>query len=529
MAVEQQGEVGDAGSHTDAGRGRAGQRRPQRGLLALVFAGGVSSLGAEIAAARLLAPYFGASTIIWANTIAVVLVALSVGYWYGGRLADRYPTDTRLRLVALAAAVLLALIPIASGPFFDVVVGAFDRLDAGAFVGSLVGVLVLLALPLFLLGTITPWALRLSIHDVAQAGTVAGRLYALSTVGSLAGVFLAALVLIPLVGVQRTFLLFAGFLAIAAVSSTTVPRWAYAVPVVLLAALALPPGLTKPAQDGERVVDERETAYQYLRVIQDGPRRLLELNEGQAVHSIYEPGTVLTGGVWDGYLSVPRAVLDEPPRTMAMLGNAAGTVSRAYARFHPDTRIDGVEIDGEVTQAGRDWFDLDANRRLTTYTEDARPFLRRIDRRYDLIGIDAYRQPYIPFYLATTEFFDLARSRLEPGGAVVVNIGHPEGQDALEQTITRTLRSSFRHVARYAIEDTSTLLVASDVAPSRDRLRAAQARAAPELQPLLAETAAGLEAPLRGGQLFTDDKAPVEWLIDASIVRYAAGGGEDEG
>jgi spermidine synthase len=214
---------------------------------------------------------------------------------------------------------------------------------------------------------------------------------------------------------------------------------------------------------------------------------------------------------------------------MAMLGNAAGTVSRAYAKFFPETRIDGVEIDGEVTEAGRDWFALGENRRLTTYTEDARPFLRRIDRRYDLIGIDAYRQPYIPFYLATREFFDLTRRRLNPGGALVVNIGHPEGQDALEQTITRTLRSSFRHVARYAIEDTSTLLVASDVEPTRERLQAAGAEADPELRPLFAETAAGLEGPLAGGQLFTDDKAPVEWLIDASIVRYAAGGSEEEG
>jgi spermidine synthase len=510
---------------------RSGDVKPpsQRALLALVFVGGVSSLGAEIAAARLLAPYFGASTVIWANTIAVVLVALSIGYWYGGRLADRYPDESRLRLVALAAAVLLGLVPLASGPFFDIVVGAFDRLDAGAFVGSLIGVLVLLALPLVLLGTITPWALRLAIDDVAQTGTVAGRLYALSTVGSLTGVFLSALVLIPLVGVQRTFLVFAAALALTAVAGSRVPRAALVVPALLLLALLLPPGLTKPAEDGERVIDERETAYQYLRVIQDGPRRLLELNEGQAVHSIYEPGTVLTGGVWDGYLSVPRAVLDRPPRSMAMLGNAAGTVSRAYARFFPETRIDGVEIDGEVTEAGRDWFALDANPRLTTYTEDARPFLRRIDRRYDLIGIDAYRQPYIPFYLATREFFDLTRRRLNPGGALVVNIGHPEGQDALEQTITRTLRSSFRHVARYAIEETSTLLVASDVEPARERLQAARAEVPAELRPLFGQTAAGLEGPLAGGRLFTDDKAPVEWLIDASIVRYAAGGGEEEG
>jgi predicted O-methyltransferase YrrM len=416
---------------------------------------------------------------------------------------------------------------IASGPFFDIVVGAFDRLDAGAFVGSLIGVLVLLAVPLVLLGTITPWALRPGHRRRRQTGRSPGGCtrcppsepHRRLPVGARAH---------PARRRAAHFLVFAAALALTAAAGARVPRPALAVPALLLLALLLPPGLTKPGEDGARVIEERETTYQYLRVLQDGPRRLLELNEGQAVHSIYDPATVLTGGVWDGYLSVPRAVLDAPPRSMAMLGNAAGTVSRAYARFYPGTRIDGVEIDGEVTEAGRDFFDLGANRRLTTYTEDARPFLRRVDRRYDLIGIDAYRQPYIPFYLATEEFFDLTRRRLNPGGAVVVNIGHPEGQDALEQTITRTLKSSFRHVARYAIEDTSTLLVASDTAPSRARLEAAAAEADPELRTLLQETAQGLEGPLSGGQRFTDDKAPVEWLIDASIVRYAAGGGEDE-
>ncbi|MBA2349702.1 MAG: fused MFS/spermidine synthase [Solirubrobacterales bacterium] len=497
----------------------------RRALFALVFAGGVSSLGAEIAAARLLAPYFGASTIIWANTIGVVLVALSIGYWYGGRLADRYPSDRYLRLVVLVAAVMLALIPIVSDPFFGVVVGAFDRLDAGAFVGSLLGVLVLLAVPLVLLGTVTPWALRLAISEVENAGTVAGRLYALSTIGSLVGVFLSALVLIPLIGTQRTFIVFGAGLAITAASGANLPRAARVVPVVLLAALFLPPGVTKPAEDADRaVIAEAETNYQYLRVIQADGRRLLELNEGQAVHSIYDPGTVLTDGVWDGYLSLPLSVLGRAPRSMAMLGDAAGTVSRAYGRFFPETRIDGVEIDREVTEAGRKYFDLGTNERLTTHTEDARPFLRRTKKRYDLIALDAYRQPYIPFYLATREFFALTKARLTPGGAVVVNVGHPAGQDQLEQTITRTMLTSYRHVARFPIEDTSTLLVGSDVPPDRERIRRYSAQADAELVPLLGRTETALAPPLSGGSVYTDDKAPVEWLIDSSIVRYAAGG-----
>src|SRR3954469_1607415 len=120
---------------------------PQRGrnsgppLELVVGVVGASSLGAEIAAARLLAPWFGASTIVWANTIATVLVALSAGYFVGGRLADRDPTPAGLGRLVLAAAVLLAIVPFVAGPFLRASVDALDSVSAGAFVGSLIGVL----------------------------------------------------------------------------------------------------------------------------------------------------------------------------------------------------------------------------------------------------------------------------------------------------------------------------------------------------------------------------------------------------
>ena len=122
----------------------------------LVFVVGTGSLGAEIAAVRLLAPYFGASTIVWANTIGIVLVALSIGYWLGGRFADRHPHMRGLCLLALTAAGLLALVPFAADPLLDVAVDALDEISAGAFVGSLVGVLGLVAVPVLLLGERMP-------------------------------------------------------------------------------------------------------------------------------------------------------------------------------------------------------------------------------------------------------------------------------------------------------------------------------------------------------------------------------------
>ncbi len=493
-----------------------------RALLVLVFVAGAASLGAEISAARLLAPYFGASTIIWANTIGVVLVALSVGYWLGGRFADRHPRERELRLTVLGAAILLAIVPLVAGPFFSVALDAFDRLDAGAFIGSLLGVLALIALPVLLLGAVSPWALRLAVSSVEQAGEIAGRLYAVSTVGSLVGVFLAALVLVPLAGTQRTFIAFAAALALAAAASG-LPRRALIVPLVLAVLLAVPPATSKPAAAGEQVLYERETPYQYLRVVRSGDVRHLELNEGLAVHSVYRPGTVLTDGYWDGYSTLPFARLDGPPRRMAMLGNAGGTVARAYAHFFPRTQFDGVEIDAAVSDAGRRFLGM-RNPRLHVFDEDARPFLRRTRTRYDLIAIDAYRQPYIPFYLTTREFFALVRDRLNPDGAVIFNVAHPEGSNDLERSLSATVATAFPFVARYAIEPTNTMLIAARRDLSADRLRAATPRLPAELGPALGAAAAGLGPPLRGGPVYSDDRAPVEWLIDNSIVRAAVRG-----
>jgi spermidine synthase len=474
---------------------------------------------------RLLAPYFGASTIVWANTIGIVLVALSIGYWLGGRLADRHPNMRGLCLLALAAAGLLALVPFAADPLLDVAVDALDSISAGAFLGSLLAVLVLVAVPVLLLGAVSPYAIRLAVSTVEEAGTVAGRLYALSTAGSLVGTLISALLLIPLVGTRRTFLIFALAIALMAVwGLRPVRRYALA-PAAIAALIALPVGTLKAADtDGGRVIHEAETEYQYARVIEypDG-HRTLELNEGQAQHSVYYPDTVLTGDVWDGHLVLGFAAFDEPPGRVAILGNAAGTTSRAYEEFFPQTRIDGVEIDGELSEIGREYFDMN-NPRLHLYHEDARPFLRRIDAQYDQISVDAYRQPYIPFYLTTVEFFETVRDRLRPGGVLVVNAGHPEGQDDLEKVLTATIGEVFPNVLRDPIEDTNTLLVASEAPLSAARLREAAGSTPAGLRGTALAAAARLQPRLRGGTVYTDDKAPVEWLIDKSIVDYAADG-----
>jgi spermidine synthase len=491
----------------------------QRRLLALiVFVVGAASLGAEIAAARLLAPYFGASTVVWANTIGVVLVALSVGYWFGGRFADRHPHMRGLCLLVLVAAVLIAAVPFAARPFLGFSVDAFDEVSVGGFAGSLFGVLVLVAVPVTLLGAAAPWAVRLAVGEVDRAGEVVGRLYATSTAGSLLGTMLAALLLIPLLGTQRTFLVFALALALVAVVGL---GWRFlAVPALLVLVISLPVGTIKAADTG-RVLYEAETTQEYARVVErsDGTR-VLELNEGQAVHSLYRPGSYLTGDYWDGHLVLPFAAGDRAPRRIAILGNGAGTVARAFAHFFPDTEVDAVEIDGELTELGRRFFDLH-NPRMQTFAEDARPWLRRSAGGYDAIMVDAYRQPYIPFYLTTREFFELARERLAPGGVVIVNVGHPKESSELERVLGRTMAAAFPEALRYPIEPTNTLLLAGEGPLRALRLRRSAAALAPPLRPLALDAAAALGPRLPGGEIYTDDRAPVEWLVDSSLLEYA--------
>jgi spermidine synthase len=487
-----------------------------------VFVVGAASLGAEIAAARLMAPFFGASTIVWANTIGVVLVSLSFGYWLGGRLGDRHPQLRGLCLVVMTAAVLLAVVPFVARPFFGVAVDALDSVSAGAFMGSLIAVLALVAIPVILLGACSPYAIRLAVPDVEHSGRVAGRLYAVSTAGSLLGTMLAALVLIPFVGTQRTFLTFALALAIVAVPGL---GWRFVlVPALAAAAIALPVGTLKSAGNG-RVLYEGESALQYIRVVEepDGDR-VLELNEGQATHSLYRPGSYLTGGYWDGMVTAPFAAIARPPKRVAILGNAAGTTARAYGRFFPDAEIHGVEIDPKLEEIGERYFDMGSAENLSVFTEDARPWLRRSSGGYDVIAVDAYRQPYIPFYLATMEFFDLARERLAPGGVVVVNVGHPDGSDELETVIGRTMADVFPSVARDPLDSTNTLLAGSEAPISPARLSLASEKLPGPLRDLAREQSRRLAPRLPGGMVYTDDRAPVEWLVDRSILGYAAEG-----
>ena len=489
----------------------------QGALTGVVFAAGIGTLATEIGASRLLAPYFGNSTIVWANVIGLTLASLSVGYWLGGRLADRHPTARALGLVVVSAACLIAVATLVARPILDLSVEGLDRVSAGAAIGSFFGVLILFVPPVTLMGMVAPFAIRLAIRAVESAGTVAGRLYAVSTVGSLLGTFLSALVLIPAIGTQRTLLAAAALIGTSG-AVLLGRRW-----LVLAAALAalilIPPGAVK-AQSGVRYEDE--SRYQFIQVVErDGVRRLY-LDEGLATHSVWRRDTVLTGGVWDTYVAVVD-LLGRQPKQVAMLGNAAGTAARAYARYYPSARIDGVELDPAVSAAGRRYFGMGDIGTLTVHDADARAFLRQTDRRYDVIIVDAYRPPYVPFYLATKEFFQLVRKHLTPGGIVALNVATTPDDHDLAKHVGGTLATVLPRAMAWQPLRFNQIVIGQNGEPTGNR------RPAPrDVAPLVADLRATMRPIEPSDDPWTDDRAPVEWVTDRMIVDFAVEGGRFE-
>jgi spermidine synthase len=333
----------------------------------------------------------------------------------------------------------------------------------------------------------------------------------------LLGTFLSALVLIPAIGTQRTLLASAVLIGLG--GAVLLGRRWLVVAAALAALLLIPPGAVK-AQAG--LLFEDESRYQFIQVVEREGVRRLYLDEGLATHSVWRRNEVLTGGVWDTYLAVPD-LLGRAPDRAAMLGNAAGTAARAFAKYYPFTEIDGVELDPAVSEAGRRFFEMGEIRNLEVHDLDARSYLRQTDRRYDVIIVDAYRPPYVPFYLTTKEFFELVRDRLNPGGIVALNVATTPDDHSLAEHVGGTLASVLPRVLAWQPLRFNQIVIGQNGSPT------GSVRPAPgEVQPLVEDLRKNARSVEPADDPWTDDRAPVEWITDRMIVEFAAEGGRFE-
>ncbi len=304
----------------------------------LVLTAGMTTMATEMSGSRLIAPYFGSSLFIWANLIGLILIYLTLGYYLGGRLADRRPEPRLLCRLTMLAAASIALLPFIARPVMGLAIRELETISAGAFLGSFAVTVLLFAVPVTILGMVPPFAIRLRMTGVETAGNVSGNLYALSTLGSIAGTFLPVLLLIPWIGTRDTMLLFAGALAAVSAAGLGSGLWAGA-PLIILVGLAVPQDAIKPDPDA---IFETESPYHYIQVIDQNGTKYLKLNEGWAVHSAYNPDSDLSGAYWDYFLVAPWFSADTPPSEVLNIGSSAGTIAKEFIHFYPDVHIDGV-------------------------------------------------------------------------------------------------------------------------------------------------------------------------------------------
>ncbi len=514
-------------------------------LYLAVFASGMTSLAVEMGASRLLGSVFGTSNIVWANVIGLMLLYLTVGYFVGGRWADRSPRRQTLYRILLWGAFLSALIPLAARPILHTAGSAMISIDAGVVLGSFLSVLILFAVPVTLLGTVSPFAIRLAITGVSDAGKTSGRIYAISTLGSIFGTFVPVLLLIPSIGTISTFLVFAaalyliGFGGLWRLEGARALRFVW-MPLLIgaLSLLILNGSPLRAPLAGATLLYEAETPYNYVQVQQDADgNRYLYLNEGEGIHSQWNATVYEYGRTWDFFLAAPY--FNPPPFTpqdvdsLAIIGLAGGTIARQYTHVYGDLPIDGIEIDPGIVLAGEKFFDLDAMPNLHIYVEDGRYQLNRLDKTYTVVGIDAYRPPYIPFHLTTVEFFQEVRTHLEDRGAVVVNVGRTDTDRRLIDAITATLLQVFPSVHAMDVPNSfNTILVATVQPTSAENLSANLAALPADVSPMLRDTLALAQrtlVPTHASDLvFTDDHAPVESLVDSLVVNFLLSGGADQ-
>ncbi len=507
-------------------------------LYFIVFMSGLVSLAVEFAASRLLGNYFGTSNLVWASIVGLILIYLTAGYFIGGAWADRSPKHETLYKILCWAALAVGLIPLASRPILRLASEAFDQLSLGVLFGSFTVVMVLFIIPVTLIGTASPFAIRLAITDTAQAGKISGRIYAISTLGSFLGTFLPTLILVPTIGTYRTFLVLSSLLLVSALTGLLLTsgfkkslRYLW-MPLVIVALFIWGVPGTDKATSG--LVYETESSYNYIQVLEQDDYYLLRLNEGQGVHSIYKEDQLNFNGPWELVIAAPffneSPVKPQDITDIAIIGLAAGTTAREAAAVFPNAVIDGIEIDPKIVEAGQKYFDMNEPN-LNVIIQDGRWAIQNSTKKYDIISVDAYRPPYIPWHMTTREFFQILNDHLKDDGVMVINVGRGVDDRRLIDALYSTIHSVFPTLYVSDLSDSfNTILFATKNETSLNNFleNYIQLYKDPETPPFILDvmstTYDGLKETKGLDIVYTDDLAPVESITNSMVMRFLFAG-----
>jgi len=449
--------------------------KPPRGvglpLYVVVFVCGAVLMAFEIVGSRILAPTFGSTIFVWGSLIGVFLAALSLGYFVGGGLADRLPKFAVLGAIIAAAGLLVLVVPLIAPACCH----GIDKMSPGGRANPLLASMALFFVPSVLLGMVSPYAVRLQAQSVATMGNVAGRLYALSTLGSIAGTLAATFWLVPTYWTSTTVKAL-GVCLVAVSLLALVPSAlrrakgvgsAAGAAVVLLAAAGglaavRPPSYIHLDQD-ETLVDELDSPYQHIGVVlmshgygEADKRWSLRMMfdkyiESEVMVQSGDPSDIRlkepyeSGAKYTDTLHLPF-LFNAQARKVLIIGGGGGVVPTIFRRDYPQLeKIDVVEIDPTVVEVAEKYFGFRPGRDgVNVHVMDGRVYIRECREKYDIIILDAFTGGRPPFHLLTAECLAQVKARLGPRGVVHMNIiSAVEGE---KSRLFWAMLKTFRHV-----------------------------------------------------------------------------------
>lgn len=484
------------------------------------FFAGMSVMAVELGASRLLAPYFSSSQIVWTIIIGTIMIAMALGNIYGGRSADKDPNPDKLYGRIIIAAIWIALIPVL-GKYIIIGISAvmiFSVNNSFLVWAAFAACMIIFVFPLFLLGTVTPSLVKYTVDDLGDSGKTVGMLNASNTIGSIIGTFVPTFITIPAVGTSISFLIFAGILLLLAIiyfASGKVKSAKVIVGIIVLIVSAIFGSSDSFAFWEDNLSYEGESVYNYLQVKEDEQEVYLSTNVLFGVQSVYVKDEHLTGMYYDYAMAAPlmAGVNEKESTDVLILGMGTGTFATQCNRYYKGMNIEGVEIDEDITKLAREYFHLSDE--IPVYTYDGRAYLNAVDKKYDVIMVDAYQDITIPFQMSSVEFFTLVKNHLNPGGVMVVNMnmrGRNEGN--INQYLADTISSVFSDVYTVDVKgSTNRELFASD---NTDMLSVFETNKGmienANLVALMDRVNDNMIAYEAGEYFMTDDKAPVELL-----------------
>jgi len=495
------------------------------------FFSGMSVMAVELAASRLMAPYFSSSQIVYTIIIGTVMIAMALGNVYGGKTADRNPDPAVLYRRMLIAGAWIAGIPFLGRYVLLGITGLLVLSVNSNFliIAAFAGCMVVFVFPLFLLGTITPSLVRYIMENTEESGEIVGRLGAFNTIGSIIGTFLPTFVTIPSVGTAATFIIFSGILIVLALAyflSIKRVTASMIICTILFLLFAVFGRKVSFAFWDNAMSYEGESVYNYLQVKEDDERVVLSTNVLFGVQSVKMKTDELTGMYYDYAIAAPAMALaekeDNDPLEILILGNGTGTFTTQCAKYYSPCHIDAVEIDSKITELAYDFFDMSPD--VNLYEYDGRAFIAASEKKYDVILVDAYQDITIPFQMSSREFFQMVKNHLTENGVMVINMNmYSDGEGAINEYITDTVLDVFPAAYSTDVPYNSNRELFAAMSDTKELLASGAGLEGldPKLSEQLATVLSGMTLCQESGDghVLTDDKAPVEVLGMAMIDR----------